>query len=160
MKLTHLEEVTLIKRSCAIHGITITELKRLLESKSKSDSDKADAVAKTNAQLKSMQMLKKTEIRSDKESRTLVKALSSKLTPYEEFVAQSKSPEEVKKYGWVKSIFTKGKATQAESIALLSQSCISSMEKLDPYQVQRVHLHCDEGIKKVALNFSKRFNLL
>ena len=156
MKLTHLEEVSLMRRSCAIHGIT----KRLLESKNRADSAKADAVAKTNAQLKSMQMLKKTEIRSDKESRNLIKALSSKLTPYEEFVAQTKSPEEVKKYGWVKSIFDKGKATQAESIALLSQSCISSMQKLDPYQVERVHLHCDEGIKKVALNFSKRFNLL
>ena len=160
MKLTHLEEVNLMRRSCAIHGITISELKRLLESKNRADSAKADAVAKTNAQLKSMQMVKKTEIRSDKESRTLIKALSSKLTPYEEFVAQTKSPEEVKKYGWVKSIFTKGKATQAESIALLSQSCISSMQKLDPYQVQRVYLHCDEGIKRVALNFSKRFNLL
>jgi ribosomal protein L9 len=160
MKLTHLEEVSLMRRSCAIHGITVAELKRLLESKSKADSAKADAVAKTNAQLKSMQMLKKTEIRSDKQSRTIVKALSSKLNPYEEFVAQTKSPEEVKKYGWVKSIFDKGKATQAESIALLSQSCISSMQKLDPYQVERVHLHCDEGIKKVALNFSKRFNLL
>ena len=109
MKLTHLEEVNLMRRSCAIHGITISELKRLLESMNRADSAKADAVAKTNAQLKSMQMLKKTEIRSDKESRTLVKALSSKLTPYEEFVAQSKSPEEVKRYGWVKSIFTKGR---------------------------------------------------
>ena len=74
MKLTTNEAVGLMKRSCAIHGITVAELARLLQSTNKADSAKADAIAKTNAQLKSMQIVKKTEMRSDKESKSLLKA--------------------------------------------------------------------------------------
>ena len=160
MKLTNSEAVTLLKRSCAIHGISLPALKRLMESKSKVDSDKADAVAKTLSQLKSMQIAKKTELRSDKESRGLVKALASKLTPYEEYIAQTKQPESIKNSGWVKRIFQRGKATQAEAIALLSHSCISSMQALDPYQVERVHLCSDDYTTRSAGLFCKRFNLI
>lgn len=159
MKLTNIESVTLMQRSCAIHGITLPALKRLLESKSKSDSDKADAVAKTLSQLKSMQIAKKTELRSDKESRGLVKALASKLTPYEEYIAQTKHPESMKACDWVKRIFQRGKVSQAEAIALLSNSCISSMKELDPYQVERVQLCSDEYTSRSAGLFCKRFNL-
>lgn len=160
MKLTNVEEIALMKRSCAIHGLTPTKIKQLLESKSKYDSDKVDAVARTLSQLKSMQMMKKTELRSDKESKGLVKALSSKLTPLDEFVAQSKNPEEVKKYRWVQAVFSRGKATQAETIALLSQSSISSMKALDPFQVEKLHLCSDDYTARSASLFCKRFNLL
>lgn len=160
MKLTNIESVSLMKRSCAINGITLSTLKRLIESKSNSDSNKVDAVAKTLSQLKSMQIAKKTELRSDKESRNLVKALACKLTPYEEYIAQTKHPEFLKNSDWVKRIFQRGRATQAEAIALLSHSCISSMKELDPYQVEAVQLCSDEHTSRSAGSFCKRFNLI
>jgi len=160
MKLTKYEEVTLMKQAINIHGITFVELKKLLNSKNKSESNKADAIAQTFSRLKSMQVGKKTEARSDKQSKTLAKALSTKLSPVEEFIAQSKRPDQVKKSSWVKSVFEYGKVSDTQAIALLSQSCMSSMQELDPYQVERVRLHNDEVTKRVALGFCKRFGLI
>jgi hypothetical protein len=160
MKLTMFEEVTLMKRACNIHGCGVTELKAILNSKMRSDSSKADAIAKTFAKLKAMQITKKTEVRSDKESKSLAKVLAQKLTPLEEYVAQSKNPEEIQKSSWVRTIFNKGAVTHAEAIALLSNSAISSMKAVDPFAVQKAQLHCDEAIKRIALVFCKRFNLI
>jgi len=162
MKLTTNEAVSLMKRSFAIHGCSQTEAKNLMQSADKGDafaSTKADAIAKTFAQLKSMQVVKKTEMRSDKESKSLLKALSSKLTPYEEFIAQSKKPEATKNESWIKAVFKRGKVTQAEAIALLSNSCISVMKPLDPFVVERAHLGSDPKLVKGASAFCKRFNL-
>lgn len=159
MKLTTNEAVSLMKRSCAIHGITVAELAKLLQSTNKADSAKADAIAKTNAQLKSMQIVKKTEMRSDKESRSLLKALSSKLSPYEEYIAQTKKPESTKNESWIKAVFKRGRVTQVEAIALLSYSCISVMKPLDPFQAERAHLCSDPKLVNGANAFCKRFNL-
>jgi len=160
MKLTTNEAVSLMKRSCAIHGITIAELARLLQSTNKADSVKADAIAKTNAQLKSMQIVKKTEMRSDKESKSLLRALSSKLTPYEEYIAQTKKPEYAKNESWIKAVFKRGKVTQTEAIALLSNSCISVMKALEPFEVERAYLGSDPKLVEGAGAFCKRFNLV
>lgn len=163
MKLTTNEAISLMKRSLAIHGCSQTEVKGLMQSADKGDafaSNKADAIAKTFAQLKSMQIVKKTEMRSDKESKSLLKALSSKLSPYEEFIAQSKKPEYAKNESWIKAVFKRGKVTQAEAIALLSNSCISVMKPLDPFEVERAHLGSDPKLVKGASVFCKRFNLV
>jgi|GEM_PF-6195595 len=160
MKLTYYEDVNLMKRSCSIHGCTTAELKRLLNSVKVGESAKADAIAKTYVQLKSMQMAKKTEVRSDRESRGLLKALSSKLTPYEEFIAQSKNPKEMKESLWVKRIFNRGKATQVEAIALLSNSSLSCMKALDPFLVERHYLSSDSITTRSAGAFCKRFKLI
>lgn len=162
MKLTTNEEVILMKRSIAIHGCSQTEAKNLMQSADKGDafaSTKADAIAKTFAQLKSMQKAKKTEMRSDRESSSLLRVLSSKLSPYEEYIAQTKKPEFAKNESWIKAIFKRGKVTQIESIALLSNSCISVMKPLDPFDVERVHLGSDPQLIKGAGAFCKRFNL-
>ena len=162
MKLTTNEAVSLMKRSLAIHGCSQTEAKGLMQSAEKGDSyasAKADAIAKTFAQLKSMQMVKKTEMRSDKESKSLARALSSKLSPYEEFIAQTKNPQSTKNESWIKAVFKRGKVTQVEAIALLSYSCISVMKPLDPFNVERAQLGSDPKLVKGAGAFCKRFNL-
>lgn len=162
MKLTTNEAISLMKRSLAIHGCSQAEANNLMQAADKGNafaSIKTDAIAKTFAQLKSMQMIKKTEMCSGKESKSLLRVLSSKLSPYEEYIAQTKKPEYAKNESWIKAIFKRGKVTQVESIALLSNSCISVMKPLDPFDVERANLGSDPRLIKGAGVFCKRFNL-
>lgn len=156
MKLTTVEQVNLMERSLAINGTSQAKLKTLLESKNKADMAKADAIAKTFNQLKQMQLAKKEEIRSCKESRGLAKALSSKLSPYDQFLAQCKKPETAKDYSWLKTVFKRGTADQAEMIAMLSESSISSMKPIDPFKA----MECSAfGTAGAASAFAKRFGI-
>lgn len=144
------QEISLMRRSCAIHGCTLPELKALLES----PGDKADAIAQTYANLKSMVFAKNAE-----SSKGRLKPLIVKLSPYEEFIAASKNPDSMRNTPWVKKIFQRGKATQAECVALLSNSSASFMRPFDPYQVEKSHLTSD-SLTRSAERFCKRFNLL
>ena len=159
MKLTRFEQIDLMRRSCAINGTTQTELAKLLKSTNKADESKVDAVCKVFAQLKSTQMLKKLEARLDKGSNSLIKTLATKLTPYEEYIAQTKKPESARSSAWIKRIFSKKTATQAEAIALLSHSCMSVMKPIDPFTAEVSHATSDAMTVNSANAFCKRFNL-
>lgn len=156
MNLNNLEQINLMRRSCEINGTSQAKLKTLLESKNKADMAKVEAIAKTFSQLKQFQISKKIEIRSCKESRGLAKALSSKLSPYDQFLAQCKKPETAKDYSWLKTVFKRGTADQAEMIAMLSQSSISSMKPIDPFKAMECSVF---GTAGAASSFCKRFGI-
>lgn len=159
MKLTNVEQVDLMKRSCAINGCSLSKLGVLMQSSNKADESKVAAVAKTMEQLKSMQIAKKIEMRSDKGSKSALKELSSRLTPYQAFIAQTKKPESAKDYAWIQRVFERGSADQAEQIAMMSQSCISSMKAIDPFTAEASHAASVSGTGASASAFCKRFGI-
>jgi len=157
--LTRSEEVDLLKSSCAINGCTLSEAGKLLKSPSKADQSKLDAIAKTLSQLSAMKMAKKMDLRSDKESKTVLKSLSGRLTPFETYIAQTKNPDMMNNSAWVKKVFQKGAADSYEKVALLSNSCISFARAMDPFDVKRSHAICEPSLVRSAAIFCKRFGL-
>jgi len=159
MNLNFSERSDLLNKACAINGLTPSAVARLLKSANKADQSKVDAVAKTLESLKSMQIAKKIEQRDDKSTKSVLKAISSKLTPYEAWIAQSKNPDMMKSSSWVKRIFEKKTADSYEKVALLSNSCISIVKEMDPYQANRSQAICEPDLMRSAAIFCKRFGL-
>lgn len=160
--LTTNEELNLMKRFFASRGLPIAEASQLAN---RAITDKAARQRWTELQkqfrtLKVEAQKNKLANRSNREAKGLLRNLTTAVSMFELYKAQSKYPSDCNVGGEFHRLFNKqGYLTKHEQIALMSGSTQSALQRFSVGTVQNLRLADDDSLCRAAGRFCKRFGL-